>query len=98
MGILVDEVLARTSPCTCYKIGEPETPENIMCFSRGIIGTLSDPQDRKYCERKKVKAPTERFSKHIKKFEQMGKIMDVCAEKEEEDFPSCVEREAKKLR
>jgi len=27
----------------------------------------------------------------------MGKIMDVCAEKKEEDFPECVKREAEKL-
>ena len=97
MGIVVDPVLARTSGCTCYKIGEEETPENLMCFSQGIIGTLSDQQDRKFCERKTTKGPTKEFSKHIKKFEQMGKIMDVCAEKKEEDFPECVKREAEKL-
>ena len=46
-GIVVDtDVAARTS-CRCYRVDETE-----MCFSKGIIGTMSKAQVEAYCPTK----------------------------------------------
>lgn len=58
MGIVIDPEEAKRSECTCYRIeGKEEvpTPEKVICFTDGIIGTLSDKQDKKYCKKKVVK-------------------------------------------
>lgn len=44
-GIVVNEAVAKTSPCRCieYRPGEK------LCFSKGIVGALSDEQEKIYC-------------------------------------------------
>lgn len=44
-GIVVNPDIARATPCRCYVIDA----ETKMCFSKGIIGTLSQPQRAVYC-------------------------------------------------
>ncbi len=48
-GLVVNTDIAARTPCKCYKIDE-----TLMCFSRGIIGTLSKPQVEAYCPTKKI--------------------------------------------
>ena len=51
-GIVVDEKKARESPCQCILI-DPKgsnVSANRMCTSKGIIGTLSDTEEREYCK------------------------------------------------
>lgn len=50
-GIIVDEMRARTSPCKCYKGAEGE----LICFSEGIIGVLSDKEEQTFCPRMEEK-------------------------------------------
>jgi len=59
-GIVVNEAL--TGSCRCHDIGEGKK----LCFSKGIIGTLSQPQREKYCKTEisvpdGMKARIERF-------------------------------------
>lgn len=44
-GIVVDGAKAKATPCRCieYKPGKK------LCFSKGIIGALSDEQEKIYC-------------------------------------------------
>lgn len=44
-GIVVDEVRAKATPCRCveYKSGTK------LCWSKGVIGGLSDEQEKIYC-------------------------------------------------
>lgn len=44
-GIVVNEAIAKTSPCRCieYRLGKK------LCFSKGIVGALSDEQEAIYC-------------------------------------------------
>ena len=44
-GIVVDEARAKASSCRCveYKPGKK------LCFSKGIVGALSDEQEKLYC-------------------------------------------------
>lgn len=44
-GIVVNEATAMTSPCRCIEY----RPGKKLCFSRGIIGALSDEQEAIYC-------------------------------------------------
>jgi len=50
-GIVVDEDIARMTPCTCieYKAGK------YLCWSEGVIGALSDIQERFYCNPRVIK-------------------------------------------
>ena len=45
-GIMVDANVAARTPCRCYTYeGEP-----VICFSKGIIGTMSKGQIEAYCK------------------------------------------------
>ena len=44
-GIVVDEAVAKATPCRCIEY----RPGKMLCFSRGIIGSLSDEQENIYC-------------------------------------------------
>ena len=46
-GIVVNTDIAARTPCRCYKVDETE-----MCFSKGIIGTMSRGQVEAYCPTK----------------------------------------------
>jgi len=44
-GIVVNEAAAMASPCRCIEY----RPSKKLCFSKGIIGALSDEQEAIYC-------------------------------------------------
>lgn len=44
-GIVVSEAIAKTSPCRCIEY----RPGKKLCFSKGIVGALSDEQEAIYC-------------------------------------------------
>lgn len=44
-GIVVDEEVAKATPCRCIEY----RPGKKLCFSRGIVGALSDEQEKLYC-------------------------------------------------
>jgi len=44
-GIVVNEATAMASPCRCIEY----RPGKKLCFSKGIIGALSDEQEAIYC-------------------------------------------------
>jgi len=101
MAIVANEIKARLSPCTCYKIdpNKPPTPENLLCFSEGMIGTLTDAQEREYCPKKTIREASPEYQNHIQKFSLLGKIMKKCGHiKDKHDFLVCVGHEAEKLR
>ena len=47
-GIVVNPDLAARTPCKCYAV------DGELCFSKGIIGTLSKAQVQAYCPTKEV--------------------------------------------
>lgn len=102
MGQIVEPIEARISGCTCYKI-DPEggkNPNNLVCYSDGVIGSLSDKQDETLCSRKFIKLGSEEMSGHMSKFKQSGEIMDICMEEgvSKEEFFGCVEERSKQLK
>lgn len=44
-GIVVNEAVAMATPCRCLEY----RPGKKLCFSKGIIGALSDEQEAIYC-------------------------------------------------
>lgn len=83
MGILIDEGKAATSPCTCFRIEPrgPDVPNNLLCFSPGIVGALSDKQDKQFCAILNIKE-SRGLQERFKRFKELGAINDVCLEKE----------------
>jgi len=69
-GIVTDSKTARESSCKCYTFkGKPK-----ICFSKGVVGALSKPQIKHFCnplidlgESKRVKAFVEAAKKARKK-------------------------------
>lgn len=66
-GIVVNADLAARTPCKCYLIDETE-----MCFSKGIIGTLSKAQATAYCSTKEVLTEGG-IVERVKKFKEAAK-------------------------
>ena len=44
-GIVVNEAVAIATPCRCIEY----RPGKKLCFSKGIVGALSDEQEKIYC-------------------------------------------------
>jgi len=44
-GVVVNEAVAMASPCRCIEY----RPGKKLCFSKGIVGALSDEQEKVYC-------------------------------------------------
>jgi len=44
-GVVVNEAVAMASPCRCIEY----RPGKKLCFSRGVVGALSDEQEKVYC-------------------------------------------------
>lgn len=101
MAIIANEIKAKTSPCTCYLIhpDKPPTPDNLLCFSEGMIGTLTDAQDKEYCTKRIVREASQEYQNHIQKFSLIGKIMKKCGNiKDNNEFLACIVEETEKLK
>lgn len=48
-GLVVNKDIAARTGCRCYLVDDTH-----MCFSKGIVGTLSKPQVEAYCKTKEV--------------------------------------------
>lgn len=95
MGKVVGRSEAEESKCICYKIdkNKPPTPDNLLCHSKGVLGTLRGGQGKELCtERLVVPSPTGR-EEVFNKFSLMGSVMDVCAESDvsKSEFGRCIE-------
>lgn len=67
MGIELEKDL-QPSECLCYQIGETKEAHDLMCFRKGIIGTLTDNQESKLCSTKDIRPPTKELKERIAKF------------------------------
>lgn len=67
-GLVVNTDLAARTACRCYKVDD-----TLMCFSKGIIGTLSKPQVEAYCPTKEV-LKEGGLVERVKKFKEAAKV------------------------
>lgn len=72
-GIVVNEELAKKSPCTCYEVELPDGRKLLLCWAKGIIGMLSKEQIEKYCPKKIIKPAPERLKRRYIKFIEAAK-------------------------
>jgi hypothetical protein len=98
MGIVADDSVAKNSPCKCFIFGDPDKPEDRLCFSKGVVGALSDSQELDLCTEIQTLETSEKFAQRINRFETLGDILDVCMESETKDFLGCVIDQAQRLR
>lgn len=66
MGIEIEEL--KKAPCKCFQIGPSKEAHNLMCFRKGVIGTLTDEQETRLCDIKDIKPPTPALKKRINEF------------------------------
>jgi len=68
-GLVVNPDIAGKAPCKCYTYrGEPK-----LCFTRGIIGTLSKAQKDAYCKDIIDMGPSKRIEEWMKATEEAKK-------------------------
>lgn len=96
MGKVVNETRALLSVCTCYQVGETKYPEDLMCYSDGIIGTLSNRQDRNYCPDKDIRPPTPEMLRHQDSFTKAVKEAQRRYRGGEPDFIKLIDEELEK--
>lgn len=95
MALIVDEEVARSTPCHGYK--NPDTGE-LYLYSEGAVGMLSDKQEQTYCTEIATKL---RIPKRVKQFKEIvEKCKSVVAEFPEGKrflpYLACMSEEAKK--
>lgn len=66
-GLVVNSDIAGRTSCRCYAV-----EETLMCFSKGIIGTLSKPQVEAFCPTKEILTEGG-LVERVKKFKEAAK-------------------------
>ena len=80
MAYIYDEYIAKNSPCTCYAYdGE------FICWSPGCIGTLSDRQERLYCNPRVLRGEVPEDVK--KKWHRFSSIAEYCSSMVDMEYP-----------
>jgi len=64
MAYVVNKEVARTTPCKCFQLKTDE----LLCFSKGCIGALTDAQEKTLCTEKHIEPPTPGQKERIAKF------------------------------
>lgn len=67
-AIIVNEALARSTPCKCYPIDHDKK----LCFTKGAIGALSQEQRKLYCT-EEIDI-TEGITERVKQFREAAKV------------------------
>jgi len=70
MGIVIHKKVAEQTPCMCFKLGMSEEPEDLLCFSKGVIGALTDTQDIELCTRRDIREPTKGQKERLRRFKE----------------------------
>lgn len=98
MGKITNEEIAFQA-CICYRLdaSKPITPENLMCFSKGVKGFLSKKQDTK-CKNVVVKPAPPSLTKNAERIHETGTLLKACLSKQEtlEDYDECLKSELEK--
>jgi len=90
-GVVVNPEVARNTACTCYTFKTAKGGTGRLCFSKGIIGALTEDQIKQYCP---VTVDVDRgspLSERVEKFSRAAH--EVCAGKPLPEFLECMSRE-----
>jgi len=98
IGKIIDEKKALKT-CHCYKQNPHQKDSKLICYSNGILGTLSQDQTEQ-CKNIDMKPTSKTMQRHFEKFKELGAVTQVCLSNKEgqttEDFYKCIGREANK--
>ena len=100
IGKIIDEKKA-LGKCQCFKQNPHQKDSKLICYSAGVVGTLSKEQSEQ-CKKKEIKPTPKTMQRHFEKFNELGAVTQVCLSSKEgqttEDFYKCIGREANKQR
>jgi len=89
MGIVYDPELAKATNCHCYAYNGKD-----ICWSSGIIGTLSAAQEEIYCNPKTIMGPVP--PKMKARYSGFVEAVRICENLPKGEFWSCMGRELEK--
>ena len=69
MGIVIDEVEAKKTPCLCYELKNGK----VLCHTKGIVGFLSDEQKKNYCYGTYVRPATSEMEERLQQFAEQAR-------------------------
>ena len=67
MAIVINEETARTTPCKCFQLKGDE----LLCFSKGCVGALTDAQETTLCTKKVIEPTTPGQKERIARFTEV---------------------------
>jgi len=96
MGIVFDPEEARQSWCICFKLDpdKPDVPENLLCTTRGVMGYLTDEQEKEFCPVKRILPLGIPAREWIGKIKVANEIIERHLPKPEKEFWGSVRKEA----
>jgi hypothetical protein len=71
MGKVVNPDIA-FKVCDCYQTGATEYPEDMLCYSRGVLGALNNAQDRA-CEERHKLVTSKKFDDNAQRLVEVSK-------------------------
>lgn len=95
-GFVVDEALARESPCLAFEVGSRR-----LVYARGVVGALDSEQQALYCETTEARPLTEREEENLSSWRRAAES----CQPEAEQFPAgerlqpfltCIQRERRR--
>lgn len=99
MGKPIDEKKAYNK-CNCFKRNPHQKDSKIICYSKGVLGPLTEEQCRQ-CKEIVIKPTPKIMQRHFEKFIELGAVTKVCLSGDEgkttEEFYECIEKEAHKF-
>ncbi len=96
-GIVIEPEVAKdlALPCRCTTITKSNGQTEDICFKRGVIGTLSQPQRKDLCRTTEPLRNPEGFQDRIKKFQRAS---DACVSQGANSLQSRIDCMSKWLR
>lgn len=88
-GIVVDEGVARATPCECLELDGAEE-----CFSKGVVGGLDEGQKALYCNPRVTRPASPEQRERVALFESCGRQVKALPKGERlAPFFSCIDKE-----
>lgn len=88
-GIVVDEGIARATPCECLELDGAED-----CYSKGVIGGLDAGQKALFCNPRVAREASPAQRERVEMFRSCGQAVKSLPKGERlEPFFSCIDRE-----
>ena len=69
MGIVINEIEAQETPCTCYALKSGSH----LCYTKGVCGFLSGDQRQNFCRGTRIKTAPPALEKRLEEFSELSR-------------------------